>query len=126
MGKEKVDREPNPKRKDAPGAVRHGGIVLSIYKHSLSIALLLLFLVSFRIHLHGSLKDENEQLLQMGKPTSTVSQYISDSRFWFESFQNWQSEFLSIFALLVLSFFMRQKGSSQSKPVDTPNSETGE
>ena len=85
-GKEEVDREPNPKRKDAPGAVRYGGIVLSIYKHSLSIALLLLFLVSFRIHLHGSLKDENEQLLQMGKPTSTVSQYISDSRFWFESF----------------------------------------
>ena len=125
-GKEEVDREPNPKRKDAPGAVRYGGIVLSIYKHSLSIALLLLFLVSFLIHLHGSLKDENEQLLQMGKPTSTVSQYISDSRFWFESFQNWQSEFLSVFALVVLSIFLRQKGSSQSKPVDAPNSETGE
>ena len=124
-GKEEVDREPNPKRKDAPGAVRYGGIVLSIYKHSLSIALLLLFLVSFRIHLHGSLKDENEQLLQMGKPTSTVSQYISDSRFWFESFQNWQSEFVAVISIVVLSIWLRQKGSPESKPVDASFDETG-
>ncbi|HEX6191885.1 MAG TPA: DUF6766 family protein, partial [Chitinophagaceae bacterium] len=47
------------------------------------------------------------------------------SRFWFESFQNWQSEFLSVFALVVLSIFLRQKGSPQSKPVDAPHHETG-
>ncbi|MET0635479.1 MAG: DUF6766 family protein [Chitinophagaceae bacterium] len=48
------------------------------------------------------------------------------ARFWFESFQNWQSEFLSVFAVVVFSIFFRQKGSPQSKPVDAPASETGE
>jgi len=49
--------------------------------------------------------------------TETMGQYMSNSRFWFESFQNWQSEFLSVFAIVVLSVFLRQKGSPQSKPV---------
>ncbi|MGN6416531.1 MAG: DUF6766 family protein [Pseudobacter sp.] len=125
-GEEEVDREPSPKRKGAPWPVRKGGWVLSLYKHSLSIALLLLFLLSMLLHLHGSLKDENEQLAAKGLPPETLGKYIADSRFWFESFQNWQSEFLSVFAIVVLSIFLRQKGSSQSKPVDAPHDETGE
>jgi hypothetical protein len=125
-GKEEVDREPSPKRKGAPWAVRKGGIILSIYKHSLSIALIVLFFLSFALHLYGSLKDENEELLLKGMPPETLGNYIADSRFWFESFQNWQSEFLSVFAIIVLSIFLRQKGSPQSKPVDAPNAETGE
>lgn len=123
---EPVDREPDPNKKDAPWPVKKGGWILSIYKHSLTIALLLLFLASFVVHLYGSLKDENEKLAQKGLPTETLGQYITDSRFWFESFQNWQSEFLSVFAIVVLSIFLRQQGSSQSKPVDAPHDETGE
>jgi hypothetical protein len=107
-------------------AVRKGGWVLKWYKHSLTIALLLLFVLSFFMHLYGSLKDENDQLLQKGLPTETMTEYITDVRFWFESFQNWQSEFLSVFAIVVLSIFLRQKGSPQSKPVDASNDETGE
>ncbi|MGN6494546.1 MAG: DUF6766 family protein [Agriterribacter sp.] len=123
---EPVDREPDPNKKDAPWPVKKGGWILSIYKHSLTIALLLLFLASFAVHLYGSLKDENEKLAQKGLPTESLGQYIADSRFWFESFQNWQSEFLSVFAIVVLSIFLRQQGSSQSKPVDAPHDETGE
>ena len=125
-GKEEVDREPSPRKKNAPAAVKKGGWVLAIYKNSLSIALILLFLVSFAIHFYGSLRDENEQLIHKGLPPENVTQYLSANRFWFESFQNWQSEFLSVFALVVLSIFLRQKGSPQSKPVDAPHSETGE
>ena len=125
-GKEEVDREPSPRRKGAPAIVKKGGWMLAIYKHSLSIALILLFLVSFALHLYGSLEDENEQLIHKGLPPENVSHYLAGSRFWFESFQNWQSEFLSVFALVVLSIFLRQKGSPQSKPVDAPHSETGE
>ena len=125
-GEEEVDREPSPNRKGAPWAVRKGGWILAIYKHSLTIALLILFLLSFVLHLYGSLKDENEQLAAKGKPAESLSQYIADSRFWFESFQNWQSEFLSVFAIVVLSIFLRQKGSPQSKPVDASHDETGE
>ncbi len=124
--KEPVDREPNPKKTDAPWAVKQGGIILGVYKHSLSIALFLLFILSFVMHWYGSLKDYNEEELLKGQPTESAMQYLGNSRFWFESFQNWQSEFLSVFTIVVLSIFLRQKGSSQSKPVDDADSKTGE
>jgi len=125
-GKEEVDREPSAKRKGAPWPVRKGGFVLQLYKHSLSITLFLLFILSFLLHFYGSFKDENEHLGLKGMQTQTMAHYLGDSRFWFESFQNWQSEFLSVFAIVVLSIYLRQKGSPQSKPVDAPHSETGE
>jgi hypothetical protein len=123
---EEVDREPSPNRKDAPWPVKKGGWILAVYKHSLTIVLLLLFIASFIAHFYGSLKDENEQLSLKGLPMESVSDYIGDSKFWFESFQNWQSEFLSVFAIVMLSVYLRQIGSSQSKPVDAPHMETGE
>jgi hypothetical protein len=125
-GKEEVDRNPDPSRPGAPWPVKKGGLILFIYKHSLTIALLLLFLLSFVLHFYGSLKDENEQLSLKGLLPETMSQYILRPRFWFESFQNWQSEFLSVFTLVVFSIFLRQQGSPQSKPVDAPDYETGE
>lgn len=121
---EPVDREPNPKRKGAPWPVKKGGIFLAVYKHSLTIALMLLFIISFVIHFYGSLEDENLQNTLKGEPTETAGEYIASSRFWFESFQNWQSEFLSVFAIIVLSIYLRQIGSSQSKPVDAPHHTT--
>src|SRR5687767_7178600 len=124
--KEEVDREPNPRRKNAPWPVKKGGIFLSVYKHSLCYALSLIFILSFLLHWYGSLKDYNEEQLLKGLPTEKAMQYLSSSRLWFESFQNWQSEFLSIFAIVVLSVFLREKGSPQSKPVDAPHMETGE
>jgi hypothetical protein len=124
--KEPVDRNPNPRRKDAPWPVKKGGLMLQLYKHSLSIALFLLFLVSFFVHLYGSLKDHNEEQLLKGQSSETAMQYLGSSRFWFESFQNWQSEFLSVFAIVVLTIFLRQQGSPQSKPVDEADSETGD
>lgn len=45
--------------------------------------------------------------------------------FWFETFQNWQSEFLSVLAIVFFTIFLRQKGSPESEPVDTPHSKTG-
>ena len=125
-GREEVDREPNPKKKGAPWAVRQGGWILSVYKHSLSIVLLLLFAFSFILHFYGSYKDENEHLQKKDCRLKSAINYIADCRFWFESFQNWQSEFLSVFAIVALSIYLRQKGSPQSKPVDAPHSETGE
>jgi hypothetical protein len=99
--KEEIDREPSASRPGAPWAVRKGRIILKIYKHSLTIAFVILFICSFILHFYGSLKDQNEQLLLKGmKPVSAI-QYIGQSRFWFESFQNWQSEFLSVFSIVV-------------------------
>ncbi len=125
-GEEPVDKEPDPNKKDAPWPVKQGGLIGDVYKHSLTIALTVLFILSFLLHWYGSLKDYNEEQILKGEQVETVMQYLGNSRLWFESFQNWQSEFLSVFAIVVLSIFLRQKGSSQSKPVDAPNSETGE
>jgi hypothetical protein len=122
---EDVDKEPNPRKKDAPWPVKKGGIVLSIYKHSLCYSFVILFLISFFIHWKGSLKDYNEEQVLKGKPTESAMEYLGGSRFWFESFQNWESEFLSVFAIVVLSVFLREQGSPQSKPVDAAHSETG-
>jgi hypothetical protein len=101
-------------------------LFLGVYKHSLAIALSLLFVLSFMLHWYGSLKDYNEEQTLKGQPLESATEYLSNSRLWFESFQNWESEFLSIFAMVVLTIFLRQKGSPQSKPVDAANSETGE
>jgi amino acid transporter len=122
---EETDREPDPSKKDAPWPVKKGGLILSFYKYSLTIVLIILFLFSFGIHFYGSLKDENEQLAIKGLPLENTDKYLTDSRFWFESFQNWQSEFLSVLAIVLLSIWLRQKGSPQSKPVDAPFDETG-
>ena len=122
---EEVDREPSAKREGAPWPVRKGGFILALYKNSLSIALFTLFVLSFLLHLKGSFEDENELLLHKGLPPEGLGEFLTSSRFWFESFQNWQSEFLSVFTIVVLSIFLRQKGSPQSKPVDAANSETG-
>ena len=123
---EEVDREPSASAPGAPWPVKKGGFVLKLYKHSLTIAFVILFILSFILHFYGSLKDENEQLALKHMPPVTATGYMGESRFWFESFQNWQSEFLSVFSIVVLSIFLRQKGSPQSKPVDAANDETGE
>ncbi|KUJ60827.1 hypothetical protein AR687_15575 [Flavobacteriaceae bacterium CRH] len=125
-GEEEVDREPSPNKKSVPWPVKKGGFWLILYKNSLTITLMLLFVISFFLHLYGSFKDENLFNSLKGKPEISILEYLGESRFWFESFQNWQSEFISVFAIVVLSIYLRQKGSSQSKPVDAPHEKTGE
>jgi hypothetical protein len=109
----------------SPGPVRKGGWRLKLYQHSLSIAFFLLFFISFWLHFSGSHSDYNDQQEQLGKPTQTWMQYLGNPHFWFESFQNWQSEFLSVASIVLLSIWLRQKGSPESKPVNAPYSETG-
>jgi hypothetical protein len=70
-------------------------------------------------------EEYNQDQMEHGGQSVSFMQYIGTSRFWFESFQNWQSECLALFSMVVLSIFLRQKGSPESKPVDSPHSETG-
>ncbi|MDB5232623.1 MAG: hypothetical protein JWN76_3428 [Chitinophagaceae bacterium] len=123
--KEDVDREPDRLRKNAPWPVRKGGIVLMLYKQSLSLAFLLLFAVSFCLHFYGSWTDYNNEQSLKHLSKASFTDYSTQARFWFESFQNWQSEFLSVFAIIILSVFLRQQGSPQSKPVDAADNATG-
>ena len=124
---EAVDRDPRlaRDRAAAPWPVRRGGWVLRFYESSLSLVLLVLFFISFGLHAVGGAWAYNvSQAEHGGEPLSVVS-YLETAQFWFESFQNWQSEFLSLAAMVVLSVFLRQRGSPESKPVDAPHSQTG-
>ena len=109
----------------APWPVRRGGAVLFLYENSLAIAFFFLFASSFVLHAVGGFFKANAENLAEGRPTETFIDYWTSSQFWFESFQNWQSEFLAVLAIVVLTIFLRQRGSPQSKPVAAPHSETG-
>lgn len=118
--------EENP-RVDAgvtPWPVRRGGLWAALYGHSLSAALLLLFVISLGLHLLGSWR----HALELGElaPGTSVLEYLGEATFWFESMQNWQSEFMAVLALVVLSIFLRQKDSPESKPVEAPHRQTGD
>ena len=112
-------------KESTPWPVRHGGWVLKLYEHSLSIMFLLLFLASIALHAVGGAEDYNSDQEAHGQPTVTVLGYLATSRFWFESFQNWQSEFLAVAVLVGASVYLREKGSPESKPVAEPHYETG-
>jgi hypothetical protein len=111
---------------DSPWPVKVGGLVLVVYRNSLALALLLIFLASFVLHLLGGTADFNEeQALSSGAPPISALAFLHTSDFWFQSMQNWQSEFLAVGALIVLSIVLRQHGSPESKPVTASHAETG-
>ncbi|BCW17535.1 hypothetical protein NtRootA9_02430 [Arthrobacter sp. NtRootA9] len=128
MGK-KAPQDEDPRdaaiSKATPWPVRRGGVALAFYNHSLSILLFALFLASFTLHGVGGTEAYNEDQQSHGQPTVTFLQYLGTSRFWFESFQNWQSEFLAVAVLVGASVYLRQKGSPESKPVAEPHYDTG-
>jgi hypothetical protein len=112
-------------RPGAPWPVRRGGWVLTVYENSLSGLFFILFFASLAAHAIGGARAYNaEELAHGGEPVSTL-QYLGTSRFWFESFQNWQSEFLAVAAIVGASVYLRQRGSPESKPVAEPHRETG-
>lgn len=109
----------------APRILRAGPVARWLYARSLGITLFLLFLASFALHWINSAKAAAEQAAQHGEAAETILTYLGDPQLWFESFQNWQSEFLSIAVLLVLGIYLRERGSPESKPVAAPHATTG-
>ena len=124
---EAVDRDPRLFRHkaDAPWPVRQDGWVLRVYENSLTLVFLLLFFGAFILHAWGGMEAYNDQQRQHGASPLSLIEFMSTSHFWFQSLQNWQSEFLGLGSMVVLSIFLRQRGSAESKPVDAAHSETG-
>ena len=121
------DEDPHEadKRKDVPWPVRHGGWVLSLYKNSLALLFMVLFLLSIALHALGGARSYSEEQMAHGEPGVSAWQYVRTSQFWFESFQNWQSEFLAVAVIVGASVYLRQLGSAESKPVAEPHASTG-
>jgi hypothetical protein len=121
------DRDPalDAGRKDAPWPVRAGGMLRVLYSHSLGLALFALFVLSFALHFINSARDAAETAAAHGEAVGTLLSHLDEAGFWFESFQNWQSEFLSTAVLVVLGIVLRERGSPESKPVAAPHAQTG-
>ena len=124
---EEVDEDPRQHQHEpqAPGPVRKGGLALTLYAHSLSTALAVLFVVSFLGHAASGTHHYNAEQLVHGQAPVSLLQYLGTARFWFESFQNWQSEFLAVGSVVVLSIWLRERGSPESKPVHRAHADTG-
>lgn len=93
-------------------ALRH-----AVYSHSLSLSLLAIFIASFLLHAFGGAMAYNEEALRHGQETLSTFGYIGTSQFWYESLQNWQSEFFAVGSLILMSIHLRERGSPESKPV---------
>jgi hypothetical protein len=131
-------RDPDqPERKDddvrsaardprAPWPLHASRIVGYVYAHSLGLTLGLLFVASFVLHWLSSARAAAEDADLHGEMAAeSMLGHLGDARLWFESLQNWQSEFLSTAVLIVLTIFLRQRGSPESKPVAAPTAQTG-
>ncbi len=121
------DRDPklDEDKSDAPWPVRAGGPLRVLYAHSLGLAMLLLFIASFVLHALNSRRHAADEAQAHGDAVPSLMEHLASSQFWFESFQNWQSEFLSTGLLVILAIYLREKGSPESKPVAHPHGETG-
>jgi hypothetical protein len=122
------DEDPRRHRDDphAPWPVRRGGAWLYLYERSLLIAFVLLFVMSFIGHAVAGAREYSAEQHEHGAAGVSAWEFIRTAEFWFQSLQNWQSEFLAVGSIVVLSIFLRQRGSAESKPVHAPHHETGD
>jgi len=116
----------NPDEEESPEEKAKAKRYSLLYRNSLSLAFAALLILSFAIHAAGGLMEENEKRAEHGLQPESLSDFLGGAEFWFQSFQNWQSEFLAVLSIVVLTIFLRQDGSPESKAVGDLNSKTGE
>ena len=111
-------------RPDSPAWARVGGIRQTIYANSLLLVMGAVFLLSWLAQSLAGTVVMNSENAQHGQPPITWVEYVGSPDFWNRTFQNWQSEFLAVGAMVALSIFLRQSGSAESKRVGAPHHET--
>jgi hypothetical protein len=120
---QKVGRYASP---GSPRWARVGGWRTAVYSHSLALVMGTLFLMSWAAQaVAGWARHNNQQLADFGDPVGWGS-YLGSPDFWNRSLQNWQSEFLAVGSMAVLSVYLRERGSPESKPVGESHGVTGE
>lgn len=109
---------------DSPEWARVRGIRQVIFSNSLLLVMGTIFVLSWLAQSLAGLVVMNEENAQHGEPMMTWIEYVVSPDFWNRTLQNWQSEFLAVGAMIALSIFLRQRGSSESKPVGAPHHAT--
>jgi len=110
---------------DSPAWARAGGWRRRVYGTSLALVMGAIFLCSWLAQSVAGRAAYDEQRLQDLRDPVGWPAYVTSADFWERTLQNWQSEFLAVGAFAVLAIYLRQRGSSQSKPVGAPHAATG-
>lgn len=113
-------------RPGSPAWARRGGWASIVYSNSLLLVMGALFVSSWLAQSLGGTVVANEENAEHGAPPETWLQYVTSPDFWNRTLQNWQSEFLAVGAMIVFSIFLRQRGSSESKPFGAPHTTSAE
>jgi hypothetical protein len=119
---QKVGAKADP---DSPEWAKAGGWRTGLYSNSLLILMAVIFLGSWFAQSVTGWTQFNEQQTTHHEPTVSWVGYLGEADFWEATLQNWQSEFLAIGSFAVFAIFLRQRGSSQSKPVGASHEATG-
>lgn len=110
---------------DSPAWARVRGFRLWLYSNSLGLVMGAIFLGSWTAQaVAGRVSFNANRMASLQDPVSFVS-YVGSAEFWNRTTQNWQSEFLAVGSMVVLSIYLRQRGSPESKPVGTSHTATG-
>lgn len=110
---------------ESPAWAKVRGLKLSLFSHSLLWVMGAIFFASWAAQaVAGHISFNEQQLTDYQGPVSLIG-YMLSSDFWARTLQNWQSEFLAVGSMVVFSVFLRERGSSQSKPVGAPHDTTG-
>jgi hypothetical protein len=127
-----VGRETDEEQKIGPHAednsprwARTGGLRTLLFSNSLGAVMGLIFLLSWLTQSIAGVAAYNEEQLRNLEDPVSWAQYLREPDFWNRTLQNWQSELLAVASMTILAIYLRQRGSSQSKPVGTPHSATG-
>jgi len=110
---------------DSPAWARAGGVRTRVFSSSLGLVMGLVFLGSWMAQSIAGTAAYNRQQLSQREDAVTWWEYLATSDFWNRSLQNWQSEFLAVGSMAVLSVYLRQRGSPESKPVGASHAATG-
>lgn len=108
-------------RPDSPRWARAGGVRLWLYSNSLLLTMGAVFLLSWLAQSLAGHIVANEENAMHGLPPESWGDYVVSAEFWNRTLQNWQSEFLAVGAMVAFAIYLRQRGSSESKPVGTPH-----
>jgi hypothetical protein len=109
---------------NAPRWAKTRGWRTRIYSNSLVLAMAALFLASWFGQSVTGWTEYNDEQREHDEPTVAWSTYLARGDFWEQTLQNWQSEFLAVGTMAVLTIYLRQRGSPESKPVGAPHEET--
>jgi hypothetical protein len=118
---EKTQRLGPYARPDSPKWARVGGLRATVFSNSLALTMGAIFVVSWLVQSIGGWAAYNETRLQDLQDPLTWTGYLLNADFWSRTLQNWQSEFLAVGSMAVLSIYLRQRGSPESKPVGAPH-----